>query len=132
MDEKAKSDQVDLDEDSGEETREPGLGDIAYEAIAYLRTGKGHEALMAWLLANQSARKAEAEFHQERLKAQITLANRNSIAQALLYGLALVLLVGSLIFLSHTDKLTPASGTILGALAGYILGGRSLRQHSGS
>ncbi len=132
MDEDTTNNSTELENEYEPEPWEPGLGDIAFEAIAYLRTGKGHEALMAWLLANQAAKKAEAEFHQERLKAQIALANRNTTAQAWLYGLALVLLVGSLLYLSQTDKLTPASGTILGALAGYILGGRSLRQPTGS
>jgi len=132
MDEETLNSSVEMEHKGEPESWEPGFGDIAVEAIAYLRTGKGHEALMAWLLANQTAKKAEAEFHQERLRAQIALAERNSTAQAWLYGIALVLLVGSLLYLSQTDKLTPASGTILGALAGYILGGRSLRQPTGA
>ncbi len=132
MDENPSDNANEPGEEIEAETWEPGFGDIAVEAIAYLKTGKGHEALMAWLNASQATKKAEAEFRHEHLKAQIELAKRNAAAQAWLYGIALVLLVGSLLYLSHTDRLTPASGTILGALAGYILGGRPLRQQSGS
>ncbi len=114
-----------IPEDVDGESFENDFADVAIEAIRYLRSGKGHEALMSVLTAQQLAKQADANFHHERLKAQTHLAGKQMVTSAWIYGTALVLIVGSLLLLSHTDKLTPASGTILGTLAGYILGGRS-------
>jgi hypothetical protein len=105
-----------------DDDEDPGGSVLGVAFVDYLKTERGHELAGRVVDLFEGVKKATLD-ERSRAKALDSEIEKLTLRHTwMLKTLGLLLITSAIVGLSVFDRLTPAAGTILGAIAGYILG----------